>query len=283
MLVVKNEYGYDTTYQTINVQLSPLTRINRTLCVGESIEVNGRIYDNTRVYGEERIARGAGLCDSIVIVDLKFLNDEIITNLTHTLCAGETLTINGRVYNEQRTSGIERFTRPNGCDSLVVIKLNYVSTTPTRIAKTLCAGQNYIFGDRVLNQSGLYRDTLFSYLGCDSIVFLTLTVADPIKIDLMEMQDDDGTGSGKAVIQVTGGVPPYTILWNNGIRGNMLENVRFGNYNVSVEDRLKCVTNLDITVNSSNAVPSYFAYPNPVEGGRYINLELDRLFDKWFE
>ncbi len=273
MLVVKNEYGYDTTYQTIHVQVSPLMRINRTLCVGESIEVNGRIYDNTRVYGEERIARGAGLCDSIVIVDLKFLNDEIITNLTPTLCAGETLTINGRVYNEQRTSGIERFTRPNGCDSLVVIKLNYVSTTPTRIAKTLCAGQNYIFGDKVLNQSGLYRDTLFSYLGCDSIVFLTLTVADPIKIDLMEMQDDDGTGSGKAVIQVTGGVPPYTILWNNGIRGNMLENVRFGNYNVSVEDRLKCVTNLDITVNSSNAVPSYFAYPNPVEGGRHINIE----------
>ncbi|NJK84281.1 MAG: T9SS type A sorting domain-containing protein [Saprospiraceae bacterium] len=90
---------------------------------------------------------------------------------------------------------------------------------------------------------------------------------------MTEMQDDDGSGSGKAVIQVTGGVPPYAIFWSNGIRGSMLENVRFGTYNVSVEDRLRCMSEMEITINSSNAVPSYFAYPNPVEGGRHINLE----------
>ncbi|NJK84282.1 MAG: hypothetical protein HC912_11320 [Saprospiraceae bacterium] len=91
MLVVKNEYGYDTTHQTINVQVSPITHIKRTLCVGESMEVNGVIYDNTRVYGEERIARAAGLCDSVVIVDLKFFNDEIITNLRPIYVQGKQL------------------------------------------------------------------------------------------------------------------------------------------------------------------------------------------------
>ncbi len=41
---------------------------------------------------------------------------------------------------------------------------------------TICAGQTYPFGNRNLNQSGTYNDTLQTVHGCDSVIFLQLTV-----------------------------------------------------------------------------------------------------------
>ena len=41
---------------------------------------------------------------------------------------------------------------------------------------TICAGQTYAFGNRTLNQSGTYNDTLQTVHGCDSVIILQLAV-----------------------------------------------------------------------------------------------------------
>ena len=44
----------------------------------------------------------------------------------------------------------------------------------TRIAKELCQGDSYTFGNKTLTEGGIYYDTLQTVMGCDSIVELTL-------------------------------------------------------------------------------------------------------------
>lgn len=53
----------------------------------------------------------------------------------------------------------------------------------TPIAATICNGEEYIWNNLVLTQSGPYRDTLTSINGCDSIVELTLSVLPTNNID----------------------------------------------------------------------------------------------------
>jgi hypothetical protein len=61
------------------------------------------------------------------------------------------------------------------CDTLVNLTLS-VLPTQTSISATTCSNQPYGFDGQNLNLSGVYRDTLFNILGCDSVVTLNLTV-----------------------------------------------------------------------------------------------------------
>ena len=63
-----------------------------------------------------------------------------------------------------------------GCtaQNIITINLNYSTKTVTNLSMVVCEG--FTFGNRYLNQSGTYSDTLHNSLGCDSILVLQLTV-----------------------------------------------------------------------------------------------------------
>lgn len=272
MLIVKNEEGQDTITQMIDVAVAPLTRITGTFCESESFVVNGTTYGKERVYGEESIPRGEGLCDSMVIVDIR-IEREPITTYNDALCPGEFIEVNGQIYDQSNPNGIERVARAGQCDSLVVVNLDFTTTEPTEIERTICAGERYRLGLNYYSEAGIYQDTLTSVAGCDSIVTLALSVTQPITISTTEVVEDDGAGTGRAVIQVLGGEPPYDILWDDGTIGTILENAALGLYTVTVVDNQNCIQSLEVEIGSSAIVPGYLAYPNPIEAGRLITLE----------
>ena len=57
-------------------------------------------------------------------------------------------------------------------------------------------------------------------------------------------------GTGTLIAEVTGGVGPYYILWNNGITGNKITNVGKKNYIVRVSDSVGNVTEELIILNN---------------------------------
>jgi gliding motility-associated-like protein len=81
-------------------------------------------------------------------------------------------------------SGVYRDTLANaaGCDSLLVLNLTVNDTTRKDSFRTICKNQFVVFNGVSLNNSGVYRDTLVNAAGCDSFIYLHLTVITPYTV-----------------------------------------------------------------------------------------------------
>ena len=85
---------------------------------------------------------------------------------------------------------------------------------------TLCDGESIMVGGSTYTQSGVYADTILIGGGCDSIVNTTLTVLDPIYVDLTIDSPASGSGIADGVATVgalSGGVPPFSYLWSPNV------------------------------------------------------------------
>jgi gliding motility-associated-like protein len=162
----------------LRIQEAVETLINPTLCAGESVTVNGEVYDIDRPQGTE-IFPGAAQngCDSIVQIDLNFLPERSST-LAQTLCPEESITVNGQVYDINNPTGIEFIPTPQGCDSLVRVELTFFPRDTALFERTLCAGEEIMVNGQVYNEdnpSGLQVLPGEGALGCDSLVQVNIT------------------------------------------------------------------------------------------------------------
>ncbi len=155
-------------------------KIYRTLCPDEFITVNGTIYDQLNPMGTEVIEQGgAGGCDSIVEVQLKFY-PEASSVFEQTLCAGESITVNGTVYDENNAVGKEFLfgEAANGCDSIIEVRLEFYPPATSRLEQVLCQGESFSYNGVVYdasNPSGIEVLPGASANGCDSIVQVQLS------------------------------------------------------------------------------------------------------------
>ncbi len=119
--------GCDSTIE-INLQFITTVEVDRseTLCPGESISVNGVIYDENNPSGTELIPGGGGICDSLITIDLSFF--PVATgNLDLTICPDSEVNINGTIYDINNPSGVEVLANAsvNGCDSILNVQLSF--------------------------------------------------------------------------------------------------------------------------------------------------------------
>jgi gliding motility-associated-like protein len=70
-------------------------------------------------------------------------------------------------------------TNANGCAEQDSMEVFQNPTVYSSYADSICAGSIYSFHGQVLNQAGIYIDTLQNILGCDSIVTLQLSLVQP--------------------------------------------------------------------------------------------------------
>lgn len=152
-----------TTISTNNVQ---------SICEGDSINVAGKFYKNTGVYRDTLTS--VFLCDSVIVTDLTVHPIERVT-VDVSICNGDTLNFNGNLLT---LAGAYTDTLQTiyGCDSIVTLNLVVNPNVVTNFAATICSDETYLFDGQNLNVQGIYVDSLLTYLGCDSLVFLDLTV-----------------------------------------------------------------------------------------------------------
>ncbi|MEL7530966.1 MAG: T9SS type A sorting domain-containing protein [Bacteroidota bacterium] len=155
--------------------------LNATVCAGESITVNGTVYDSTVVGAIEVINdNGPFDCDSTVTVNLTVLAEKAAV-LNQTICDGESLLINGTTYSGSVSGAVEVFNNvgPQSCDSTLTINLTVLPAKTSNFSTILCAGDSLMINGSVYTQSVSGAAELYQNVGpygCDSTVLIDLTV-----------------------------------------------------------------------------------------------------------
>jgi gliding motility-associated-like protein len=95
---------------------------------------------------------------------------------------GDTLNINPITPADTGIYTIQRITDINGCRDTSYSSYHLVSANIFERLDSICPGNSITIGTHTYNSTGNYTDTLKNINGCDSIVFLRLTVL-PLKKD----------------------------------------------------------------------------------------------------
>lgn len=166
--------GCDSIMQ-LSLQIATLdtTYLISQICEGSTFEYNGDILTDEGTY--EYLFTSTVGCDSVVYLTIEWLplGLELITIRqcpgTSYFFDGDEITETG-VYSKLSIGS-------NGCDSLTLLDIAFTSPLETTLQASICSNETYSFQGIELNETGLYSDTLQSVIGgCDSIVFLQLTV-----------------------------------------------------------------------------------------------------------
>jgi hypothetical protein len=142
------------------------TLIRQTICLGDSIKIGSKSYTTSGIF-RDTLTASTG-CDSLITTNLT-VKPSSRSQLFHTICAGDSIIIGKNIY---KTSGnyIDYLTNSVGCDSVVytgLTVLNKPETVTNR--KSLCEGDSIKIGNKIYKSTGLYKDTLKTINGCDSL------------------------------------------------------------------------------------------------------------------
>jgi hypothetical protein len=142
------------------------------ICQGATYNFNGNAYSISGTYNDTLVSING--CDSIIITQLT-VNPVYSVNNPQTICDGSSYTINGNVYTISGTYS-DTLSSISGCDSIVSTQLLVNPVNTTSNPQVICSGEVYTFNGNIYNASGIYKDTLQSVSGCDSIITTLLTV-----------------------------------------------------------------------------------------------------------
>lgn len=173
----------------------------------------------------------------------------LVENLYDTMrvniCKGEKFEYEDKTYTETGTYDLH-YTSADGCDSILTIILNAADTFLTQQTASFHVGASYRWHNRWYREAGVYRDTLPTVNGCDSIFVLTLTTTDPTTVmaDTICYQ------------------PTYTFHGHTFTLPSMegFEDKEYINYTLEVRDKAECVTyrmNLAIIPKTAGTTETY--------------------------
>lgn len=163
----------DTCFVLVNVKPTSSGSVTETICEGDSIEINGTYYNPGNwidtLYGDAENG-----CDSMLFIEV-ITYEPVIEYVLYTGCEGDgySVTVNGATYTEANPIGIEILETINGCDSTIIIELEYLPATFGTITYEGCEGDGYevdingVVYDE-FNPNG--TEVITGSNGCDSII-----------------------------------------------------------------------------------------------------------------
>lgn len=167
----------------VSITILPLVQSNfqATICKGESITINSKLYNENKLTGTDTLKNGSSnSCDSIVNIKVSLIPD-IKTNYVQSICSGQSIIINGNTYNSNKLTGTEIFKNGsfNGCDSTVNISLSIVPAVIFSTKQSLCDNKSIkINGIQFDKNKTSYKDTIKNGAAgfCDSIVDISINL-----------------------------------------------------------------------------------------------------------
>ena len=155
------------------------TPLTVEICDGQSYDFHGESFTQAGTY--ERTLQTINGCDSVVALTV-VVNPVKTTPLTATICSNESYDFFGTAL---RYAGTYNHTlqTTKGCDSVISLTLIVNPVKTTNLEATICSGTYYTENNfnltaytEEVEKDTVVVDTLDTYLGCDSIVNLTLHV-----------------------------------------------------------------------------------------------------------
>ncbi len=146
--------------------------IERTICEGDTLTIENQQFTTAGDYTINLKAFEG--CDSVVNLKVIMINT-VRASIQRTICEGQTTTVGTETFNEAGNYTI-KLTAFSGCDSIVLLDLKVNPNKSSQIDTTICQGERVTIGNNIYSQAGNYVDSFQSSQGCDSLVFLQLTV-----------------------------------------------------------------------------------------------------------
>ena len=199
------DWTFDTT-STFNAGTNSLTKtvygnsINSSVCTDISnlyLTINPTVYGSDSItacdsytwYDSTYISSGtysytdtAGSitgCDTVATLMLVINHSTSFTDIVGTHC-DEYTWIDGNVYTQTDNTATYTDTNSVGCDSIITLDLIIINSTHSFITVAACDSFEWPINDTVYHTSGTHSHTYDdgNSVGCDSTVWLTLTIND---------------------------------------------------------------------------------------------------------
>ncbi len=190
--------------------------LDSAICPGDEIIVNGNVYNETNLVGEEVLSSSIG-CDSLVVIDLQLLqNPEGLLNTS--ICEGDNFAFGGVVFDENNTSQQVTLSNmaTNGCDSLVNVTVEVLTNQMSVFDTLLCQGESFTLGGITFSESNLSGEVMLEGMasnGCDSIISVTANFEDPDFSFLLTPLED--MIAQQLVIDLN--ITPMDLLWEPAV------------------------------------------------------------------
>lgn len=170
---LNNQWNCDSIL-ILNLEIgeSDTTNFIESSCSSFFWSVNNTNYQHSGIY-EHLLTNHQG-CDSIVQLDLT-INQPNDIEETVVTCNSFTWNSNGNNYTESGTYQ-EIFQNQFSCDSIVSLNLTINESDTTHIFQTECDIYFWDLTQTNISQSGVYEQILDNQFGCDSVVYLNLTI-----------------------------------------------------------------------------------------------------------
>jgi len=234
--------GCDST-RTLNLTVNQLSykTVTTSICDGE----NYAGHTQTGMYVDTYTA--ANGCDSIRTLYLTVKPNSSST-VSVILCEGEN-------YSGHTQTGTytDIFPSANGCDSTRTLNLLVNPKQITHLYPEICKGQSYFASGHQQNTSGIYYDTLNTYLGCDSVIITHLHVRDLPKPDLGPMR---GICTHDTIRLDPGSFSSF--LWQDGSTNQFFDVYFPGLYFVYVTDDIGCAGSDSVNIPKMYPLPNDF-------------------------
>ena len=127
---------------------------------------------------------------------------------------------------------------------------------------TICFGTSIAVGTATYSETDTYTAVVQLSNGCDSTIITNLTVADSLDAaaEQIQLASSMTNADGVVSVDVTGGVAPFTYLWDTGATTQTVNGLSTDTYCVTVTDSIGCVAEgcilLEFSTIAINAVAS---------------------------
>ncbi|MBE7174665.1 MAG: hypothetical protein INR73_29105, partial [Williamsia sp.] len=161
----------------LNLEVKPVasSTVERTICASSLPYIwNNHSYRQAGTYSDT--LRSLSGCDSVVTLNLRVIPVSKST-VRITVCSNELpYRWNNKLYRE---AGIYKDTlqAATGCDSIINFELTVQAIITSTIDTSICATDlPYRWHGALYREAGVYKDTLISVSGCDSIITLNISI-----------------------------------------------------------------------------------------------------------
>ena len=124
--------------------------------------------------------------------------------------------------------------------------------------------------------AGVYQYTAIDQAGITFDGSITISQPEPLTVTTNTIAALNGIANGSATINPSGGTPPYSIEWSNGMSGPRAEAISSGEYEIIITDASGCNIQTTVLIDSATGLLEnndfhFNLFPNPVKN--QIQLE----------
>ena len=124
--------------------------------------------------------------------------------------------------------------------------------------------------------AGTYTVLVTDYQYCTFQQSYTITANAPIQTEAVVVHASPGAANGSINVNVSGGVAPYTYVWEHGPQGSVIFGLVPGVYTLTITDQAGCQVVESFTLGTVNIIEAQTAdwklYPNPASDALYVDV-----------